>query len=315
MKIKNLVSSILVALVAVLTLTSCGGIVIQGEKNEISIIAPTGTPTLILSKTIEDYGRVDTEIVSGPNALAAEFVKGEKDIIVAPINLGAKLAASSQDFKYVMYHTLVWCNYYIVSTEELSSFEALDGKDITLFGLNSTPDIIFKSLVAHYEIEPNVSYMASVADANKMLLTSQSKIIVSAEPALSNVLTKGNFYVYSLAEEWTKVAGFDGADVPQAAIFVKKESIDKTKLFLSKLTKDVKNVESNKEEVVKAAKRLDILLVADEKVLINAVTRCNFKIVESEKESIDAYFQKVIDLGLGASVGGKLPDEAFYYQE
>lgn len=315
MKIKKILVAIVFAILAVFTLSSCNNIVIQGEKNEISLIAPTGTPTLILSQSIEQYGRVDGEIVSGPNALAAEFAKGEKDIIVAPINLGAKLAASSKDFKYVMFHTLVWCNYYVVSTTPIESFEELDGKDVTLFGQNSTPDIVFKSLVAHYGISPKLTYMSSVADANKMLLSKQADIIVSAEPALSAVLTKGDFFVYSLAEEWTNVAGFDGADIPQAAIFVKKESIGKTKQFLSIVESNVMKVEANKEEVVKSAKRYDKLLAPTEEVLVSAITRCNFKINENEKESIDLYFSKVIELGLGATVGGKLPDEEFYYQK
>lgn len=315
MKFKKILVAIIFAIMAVFTLSSCDELIIPEEKQEISLIAPTGTPTLILSQSIEEYEKVDAEIVSGPNALAAEFAKGEKDIIVAPINLGAKLAASSDDFKYVMFHTLVWCNYYVVSTTPISSFEELDGKDVTLFGQNSTPDIVFRSLMAHYQINPNLTYMSSVADANKMLVSKQADIIVSAEPALSAILAKGDFHVYSLAEEWTKVAEFDGADIPQAAIFVNKESIEKTKQFLNIVERNVKKVESNKEDVVAAAKRVDKLLAPTEEVLVSAITRCNFKINENEKESIDLYFSKVIELGLGATVGGKLPDEEFYYQK
>ena len=315
MKFKKILVAIIFAIMAVFTLSSCDELIIPEEKQEISLIAPTGTPTLILSQSIEEYEKVDAEIVSGPNALAAEFAKGEKDIIVAPINLGAKLAASSEDFKYVMFHTLVWCNYYVVSTTPISSFEELDGKDVTLFGQNSTPDIVFRSLMAHYQINPNLTYMSSVADANKMLVSKQADIIVSAEPALSAILAKGDFHVYSLAEEWTKVAEFDGADIPQAAIFVNKESIEKTKQFLNIVERNVKKVESNKEDVVAAAKRVDKLLAPTEEVLVSAITRCNFKINENEKESIDLYFSKVIELGLGATVGGKLPDEEFYYQK
>lgn len=315
MKFKKILVAIIFAIMAVFTLSSCDELIIPEEKQEISLIAPTGTPTLILSQSIEEYEKVDAEIVSGPNALAAEFAKGEKDIIVAPINLGAKLAVSSEDFKYVMFHTLVWCNYYVVSTTPISSFEELDGKDVTLFGQNSTPDIVFRSLMAHYQINPNLTYMSSVADANKMLVSKQADIIVSAEPALSAILAKGDFHVYSLAEEWTKVAEFDGADIPQAAIFVNKESIEKTKQFLNIVERNVKKVESNKEDVVAAAKRVDKLLAPTEEVLVSAITRCNFKINENEKESIDLYFSKVIELGLGATVGGKLPDEEFYYQK
>lgn len=315
MKIRKLFVLMFIAVLTTVSLSSCGGFVIQGQKEKISLIAPTGTPTLILGQSIEEYGIVDTEIVSGPTALGAEFAKGQKDIIVAPLNLGAKLAASSENFKYVLFHTIVWCNYYIVSTEEIKSFEELNGKDVTVFGLNSTPDIIFKSLTSYYNISPNVEYVASVNDANNALLTNKAKIIVSAEPALSALLTKGSYHIYSLADAWTQMAGFDGADVPQAAIFVKKDSIKKTEAFLNKVVYNINNVLENKTEAVQAAKRVDSLLAPSEKVLINAIERCNFKIVENEKESIDIYFNKIIELGLGASIGGKLPDENFYYQK
>ena len=34
---------------------------------------------------------------------------------------------------------------------------------------------------------------------------------------------------------------------------------------------------------------------------------------ETDKEAIEFYFSQVIQLGIGATVGGKLPDEGFYY--
>ena len=39
------------------------------------------------------------------------------------------------------------------------------------------------------------------------------------------------------------------------------------------------------------------------------------KTARSQKQSIELYFNKVIELGLGKTVGGKLPDETFYYSK
>lgn len=310
MKIKNILITMILTIIATLSLSSC-----EVNNEEIKLIAPTGTPTLLLGKAIEDYGKVDAEIVNGPTALGAAFAKGEKDIIVAPINLGAKLAASSKNFKYVLYHTIVWCNYYIVSKEEITSFEQLDNKEITVFGLNSTPDIIFKSLVKHHNINPDVTYVGSVNDANSALLSGKAKIIVSAEPALSGLLQKENYHIYSLAKAWEEASGKSGSDVPQAAIFVKKDSIEKTKNFLEQVMSTINRSSSNQKEIVAAAKRIDKLLSPSEEILIEAIDRCNYKIAPNEKESINIYFKHIIDLGLGESVGGKIPDEDFYYQD
>jgi len=312
MNVKKILFSIILIFVA-LFMVACGNE--PKEVEEISLIAPTGTPSLIISKAIVERTNVNYEIVQGADALKAAFIKGEKDIIVAPVNLGAMMLASNETFNYEMVNVIVWCNYYVASKSEISSFEELDGKDIVVFGQNSTPDVVFKSLVAHYEITPNVTYVTSVADANGMLLSGKADIIVTAEPALTVLLTKGDYNVLSLKDAWSEMIGGDNYDVPQAAVFVNKNSKEKCQSFLEKLVKDINEIKNNKEEVVNAAKTVDSNLTNPNNLYIAALDRCNYKIYENQKESIEKYFQKVIDLGLGKTVGGKLPDETFYYSK
>ena len=315
MKIKKVLFAIILSFIAIF-MFACGED--KKEVEEISLIAPTGTPSLIISKAIVERGKVNYEIVQGADALKAAFIKGEKDIIVAPVNLGALMLATNETFNYEMVNTIVWCNYYIASKEKINSFKELDGKDVVVFGQNSTPDIVFRSLMAHHQINPNVSYVASVADANGMMLSGKADIIVTAEPALTVLLSKGNFNVLSLKDEWNKMVGGDGTkgyDVPQAAVFVNKNSKEKCESFLEKLEKDIKDVVNNKDIVVSCAKQIDSNLTNPDKMYVDALERCNYQIYENQKESIEKYFQKVIDLGLGKTVGGKLPDEAFYYSK
>ena len=47
--------------------------------------------------------------------------------------------------------------------------------------------------------------------------------------------------------------------------------------------------------------------------LAAAIPNCNFLTKDLNREEVEYYFNKIIELGLGASVGGKLPDEGFYY--
>lgn len=312
MKLKKLLFAFILAFIALFTV-ACGEE--PQEVEEISLIAPTGTPSLIISKAIVERGKVNHEIVQGADALKAAFIKGEKDIIVAPVNLGAMMLANNETFNYEMVNVIVWCNYYVASTTELASFKDLDGKDIVVFGQNSTPDVVFRSLVAYHQITPNVTYVASVADANGMLMSNKADIIVTAEPALTVLLSKKNVNVLSLKDAWSEMVGGSNYDVPQAAVFVNKNSVEKCKSFLEKVVKVINEVKDNKEEVVAAAKSIDANLTNEDKLYIDALDRCNYKIYDNQKDSIEKYFQKVIDLGLGKTVGGKLPDEAFYYSK
>lgn len=308
MKFKNLFIGLL-SFVTVLSLGGCK----KSDDEEISLITPTGTPSLILGKSIVERGNVKYDIVQGPDALKAALIKGERDIVVAPINLGSLIKASNDTFNYEMAYTIVWCNYYIASSDSITSFSELDKKDVVVFGQNSTPDIIFRSLVSYYDINPNVSYVSSVADANGMLLTNKANIIVTAEPALSVLLSKGSYNVLSLKEEWSKMVNDSQIDVPQAAIFVNKNAKTKCKEFLNRIENDIKNVKQNKESIVKNAKSIDINLTSADSIYIDSLDRCNYKIYDNQKQSIELYFNKVIELGLGKTIGGKLPDETFYY--
>ena len=57
-------------------------------KNYPSIITPNGTPTIAISNYAINH-MDDIEVVSGPQPLTAAFASGDKDVIIAPINLGA----------------------------------------------------------------------------------------------------------------------------------------------------------------------------------------------------------------------------------
>lgn len=309
-KIKNLLL-IFILLITLSFTTSCS------ESEKISIITPSGTPSLIASKTILEYKNlVDYQIVKGSDSLTAAFTRQDKDIIIAPVNLGAKFANSVENFPYVMYHTIVWCNYYIVSTEPIESFVSLNQKEITVFGKNSTPDVIFSTLVKYHNIVPKVDYVNDVATANSMLLAGKSTIIISAEPALSVLLTKGEYYTYSLADAWSQMTS-SPLDVPQAAIFVKKDKLESqtVKNILASITYNTKNYERIKTSIVTSAKEIDANLSNDSLIYEAALSRCNYKIDEQERTSIEYYFEQVIALGLGKTIGGKLPSEEFYIQK
>ena len=67
--------------------------------------------------------------------------------------------------------------------------------------------------------------------------------------------------------------------------------------------------------IVRDAKSIDSNLTSQDSIYIDALERCNYKICDNQKQSIELYFNKVIELGLGKTVGGKLPDETFYYSK
>lgn len=307
--IKTLFSFLLLGILLVAA-SSC-----EEETGIVKVIAPTGTPALGLAHYAKNNDNF--EIVSGSDPLIAAFSSSSHDVIVAPINLGAKMYNTYSN--YLLYKVFVYGNLYVVSTKKLDSLSDLNGKTITLFSKNQTPDIVFRSLASYNELNVNTEYATDVTECNALLTSGKADYIISAEPSLSKISkvlsTKGLIVSkIDLQEEWSKMTGT--TSYPQAAIFVKKEVANKS-YVIKELEKMISSVKLAKTDVSTLANDATIAHASfntiGEETLISAIPNCHFDVMESDVESVEYYLQKMIDLGFAPQVGGKLPDHDFYF--
>lgn len=288
---------------SLLLLSSCG------DTTTPSIIAPSGTPALGLANFYQDNKDLYSfDIKDGADALVAAFTSGSHDIIVAPTNVGAKVGREN----YLLYQTIVWGNLYVANTEGITSFEGLQGKEVVVFGGTST--IIMNALTKYYNMEVNFKNADSVADANKLLTSGESSIIVSAEPSLSKIKkAKENISTIDLQEEWKKMSN-SSCSYPQASIFFKKSLKGKIDDTLIKLTESInKTISDPKTSAENAVNMNETFETLGEETLISAIPNCHYGIEENQKEAIEFYFNKLNELGMSAQYGGTLPGEEFYY--
>ena len=301
---------IILVLFSMLFITGC----IDDSSKKVSVIVPTGTLSLGIANVLNDKTLVDANIVSGSDPLIAAFTNASYDVVVAPVNLGAKLYNANENFSYILYKTIVWGNYYLVSNEEIATLESLEGKTVLVFGKNSTPDVVLRTLISAKNINVNLEYVDDVATANSYLLSGKADIIVSAEPSLTKMSANKNFYTLDLQKQWQQLTG--SYSLPQAGIFIKKDSKDEKylKTVLDKMIESVQMAQTKPNVLIASAVSVDENLAKiGEETLQKAIGNCNLRVEETDKEAIEFYFSQVIQLGIGATVGGKLPDEAFYY--
>ena len=303
---------IYIFLLMVLVLTGCTNTQNNDSNKKVSIIAPSGTPALALSSYFIKEN-VNYEIVGGSDPLVSAFTNATHDIIVAPVNLGAKLYKANGN--YIHYKTIVWGNTYIVSKSSLNSLNDLEGKSITAFGESSTPGIVLKALLKYYNINCDITFVDDVATANSLLMSGQAEIVLSAEPSLSKINANKQLSIIDLQDEWKKMTG--SYSYPQAAIFVKKEIYKNTVIqeHLKMLDDAIKDT-SNPSTVANVAVTIDeTFSKLGVEVLTNAIPNCHYELVEDEISPIVAYFNILNDLGLSAMYGNTLPDESFYAEK
>lgn len=277
------------------------------EQKNATIISPKGTPAIAISNYAINH-QDDVELVAGPDALVAAFTGETKDIIVAPINLGA-MRYNSGNTTYRLYRTIVWDNLYVVSRTKINSIEDLKDKDITSFGKGSTPQIVLETIFNHANFaKDKITYTDNVVSALSMFNTSQADIVISAQPNVSSLTPNDtDLFVTSLSTFWKDATNLE--TYPQSGIFVKNDSLNQIKDTLTAIDEQYNTINENVENTAKNAAQL---LEMPEALLKKAIPNCGYKVVEDEFTYVKGYYQAMIDLGLDKAVGGKLPDENFY---
>ena len=107
----------LFCLLMLLMLVGCNS---NTSSTNINILCPVGAPALSFVSEYENInktGKID--FVDGSDQLIAELSKNNSDydIIVAPINLGAKLIQNKQS-DYKIKGIITWGNLYYVGTSD-----------------------------------------------------------------------------------------------------------------------------------------------------------------------------------------------------
>jgi NitT/TauT family transport system substrate-binding protein len=213
---------IIVALIVILGLTACTPKPQPDVK--LTVMAPKGAPAVTLIPLLNDTNDRIT-LVDGTELLTAELIKGEMDLIVAPINLGVKLIEEG-NANYELAAVLTWGNVYIIDARPAISV-INDPEPLAMFGVGSVPEMILNTvndkLPFNFERVP----FASVADVRGQLLADAFRFGVLAEPIASATMAaataagKPFLVVSDLQELWKSVTGFD--NYPQAALFVRTD--------------------------------------------------------------------------------------------
>ena len=311
MKIKKLLG---IALGAVaFTLASCG-------SKELTVAAPNGAPAIALASVAgvkgednnytlaSNYELVDAE------AIASVLTKGEKDLVIAPVNAGAKLYKAGKS-KYKLAAVVTWGNLAFASQKENFTIQDITKDNLILFGKES-----INASIADYVLKANninitnskeeYNYKVTAADTRDELLKNPDAIVLSAEPAITAAkLQKSNITsidVQALYKEATGKSGYT-----QAGLFVNPNSnTEKVNELINKIKTSALDTKNDLDKVAKIS--VDLKILPKEAVAKKAIPLCNINFVKAidAKSEIEANAQ--IDM---TQFGGALPADDFYYSE
>ena len=303
----------------------------SSEKDSSTILTATlkGPSAMAMIKMIDEKPLLGNsfktvfEIKNEPNQVKAMIMEGEADFAVVPTTMAALLYNKAQ--AYQLAAIPVWGTLYLFGSDTgIHSWSDLKGKKVSLMEKGNTPDVLFRFLAGANGLNPETdirldySFPGHIELANA-IAAEISNLGVISEPMVSLVQQRnpGVKPLMDLNMEWEKRFA-DSIPFTQTSLLVKKEFAENhpelVEEYLLKLEESANWVNTNSYEAAGLIKKFEIL--PDSALAVISIPRCNIKYASAAKEKagIQEYL-KVFYTFNPLIIGGKIPDEEFYYQK
>ena len=294
--------------------------------NVLTIAGPTGmgmAKMMDLNKSEGTRNNYVFNITSAPTDVMTAIVTGEADIAACPINLAAKIYSKTEGNVQVLAINTLGVLYVVTNGTEINSFEDLNGKTIVTSGKGATPEYAMKYLFEAFGIEATLDFVDDFSTAANMVASGEIEIALLAEPSVSSARAKNNELVVALniTEIWResgKTGKIPEIELAQGCVIVRKEYAEQNPAAVKKFLADYKESVDfmTSEQNLEAAALLceTYQIVPKAAIAKMALPRCNIVcIVDDEMKAIAEGNLKVFHQYDPSSIGGKMPDEAFYY--
>ena len=281
------------------------------DSYTIQVASPNGAPSLALATLAEKNPQNYTYVAA--ETIAAEFAHKRADVIIAPVNAGAKLYGMGKS-TYKLAAVVTWGNLYVASQRKNFKLKDLKKNSVTLFGENTINASVALFALQKNKLAPKaVQYLAGAANTQSLLLSDPTAIVLTAEPALTAVRMKNQkITAYAINDLYKKGTGFDG--FAQAGLFVRAETIadhpQAVAAFLAQAQEACAQCTTDVSAVAKAAVALQIL--PNETIAAKAIPHCAVRYVSAREAKTQIETTAQIDI---AQFGGALPADDFYYGE
>ena len=328
---KRTIFKILAICVSFCFLTACGGKDLQNKnetrtdsKTTITVIVPKSSASLPVFKMIESKALgedidIDVQIFDSTEVMITMFSSMKYSFIIMPVHTAATVYNNGLDAKLMS--VFAWGGMHLVTTDTAcESWENLKGKELYVLSKGSVPDILTQYFLNQhgFVVGENIEVCYSTyPEISQLMNLGRIKYAVDGEPfSTSNKENIENYRIISdYSAEWKSSAGNEYS-LPAYGLVVNStflsENEEFTKSFMEEFEKAVRWMVDNPEDAGKLAEKY---LNADDALIEMAMPNFNFNYVSSEaaKKDIEKYYD-ILFTYKSKIIGGKIPDESFYYK-
>lgn len=296
------------------------------EKITMNIAALKGPTAMGMVELMERAEKGETTnnyeftIAGAADEITANLIKGDFQIAAIPSNLASVLYQKSEGKIQVAGINTLGVLYIVETGDSIQSVEDLKGKTIYSTGKGTTPEFTLNYLLSSHGIDPSkdvtIEYKSEATEVAAMLSESENAIAMLPQPYVTTVqMTNDKVRVaLDVTKEWEALNA--DSSVVTGVVVVNKKFADENKeaveAFLSEYKDSVTYVNGNVEEASALVEKFGIVKAA---VAKQAIPYCNITLIRGDemKNKVNGYL-KVLYEQKPESVGGKLPEEGFYWE-
>lgn len=297
-------------------------------KTDINIAVLKGPTAIGMVKLMSDseLGNTDNNynftISATADEIVPKIVKGELDIAAVPANLSSVLFNNTEGKISVAAINTLGVLYVVQSdsNEQINSIQDLKGKTILSTGKGTTPEYVLNYILSSNGIDPtndiNIEYKSESAEVVANLQASDTNIAVLPEPYVTTAKSKIELKtVLDLTKEWDNIDS-EGSLIT-GVVIARNEFLNENKKAFNKFLEEYKSstefVNNDIEQSSTLVEKYGIVPSAD--IAKKAIPNCNITFIEGNEmeQKLNGYLQILFNQN-PKSIGGKLPDEKFYYK-
>lgn len=300
-----------------------------GKKEERTTIrvggmkGPTSMGLMFLQEkdangeALEDY---EFQMVTAADELLPLMIKGELDIALVPANVAAILYQKTEGQVTVIDINTLGVLYMVSGDESVKNVADLKGKTIYLTGKGTTPDYVLNYILSANNMLEDVKleYKSEATEVAALLAEQPDAIGLLPQPFVTVACMQNEKLqvVLDMNEEWTKLQGEDGSRMVTGVTVVRNEFLEKYPNAVKNFLQEHKeSAEAINADVKKGAELVvNAGIIAKAPVAEKAIPKCNITFIAGEemKQALSGYLEVLFEQNPTA-VGGKLPEDGFYY--
>lgn len=258
-------------------------------------------------------------VVADNEAVKNALISGEADIAAVATNMAATLANKTEGGITVLAINTMGVLYILEKGETVQTMADLKGKTVYATGQGANPEYILNYLLTQNGVEPgevDIQWLTAQEVVAKMT-TEEAAICMLPVPAATTVMMKDPAVrqAISLSEVWDSLG--NGA-LAQGCIVARTEYAEQNPnavaAFLAAYEQSLQymNGEASREDAAALVAQYEI--TANAQIAAKAIPQCNLTFVTgADMKAILESFYDVLYQANPASIGGAMPEDAFYY--